>query len=135
MIELSNKPNIKLNKERIKELDKYLAQQEDFITLAKKAILSHYKVQYLKEELDIDKLSDKQMTRLDQCKDEKTRELYLKELPKHKVAYSYLYIRPNYIGDEVNKEDKTLDELDTATIKTINDWLEAKLTLYKTYLN
>ena len=135
MIELSNRANIKLDKERKAELDKYLAQQEDFITLAKKAILSHYKVQYLKEELDIDKLSDKQMTRLDQCKDEKTRELYLEELPKHKVAYSYLYIRPNYIGDEVNKEDKTLDELDTATIKTINDWLEAKLTLYKTYLN
>lgn len=135
MLELSNRPNTKMDAKRTKEFTRYIESQEDFISLAKKWILTYYKVSRLQEELDVDSLSETQTNKLDNCKDKDSREKMLEELPKIKVAYSYLYVRPNYIGDEVNKEDRCLDDLDTATIKMINDWLVDKLKLYKDYLD
>ena len=134
MLELSNRPNTKMDAKRKKEFVRYVDAQKDFICLAKKWILTYYKVSRLQEELDVDSLSETQMNKLDNCKDPESREKMLEGLPKHKVAYTYLYVRPNYIGDEVNKEDKCLDDLDTDTIKMINDWLADKLKLYKDYL-
>jgi len=119
-----------LTKERIKALKTYSELQPKYVDLAKKWLARHFSIKYLQEELDIDSLSEEQCKRIDNCKDEATREHIQKDLPKKDVAYSLFYITPYGIGDEVNKQDVTVDDLDTYIIEDINTRIQARLDLY-----
>lgn len=123
--------NIKdLTVDREMKLKEYTELQPKFAELAKKGVARHFMIRYLNEELDIDNLSEEQCKRLDNCKDEETREHLSKDLPKHDVGYNIFYISPYGIGDEVNKQDVSVDQLDTYIIEAINERIKARLDLY-----
>ena len=119
-----------LTTERKKAIKLYTDLQPKYSELAKAGVARHFIIKYLNEELDVDSLSETQCKKLDNCKDEATREHLSKELPKHDVAYSLFYITPYGIGDEINKMDVTVDDLDTYIIEAINERIQSRLDLY-----
>ena len=106
-----------LTEERKEVIKEYIDLQPKYSELAKWGISRHIMIRYLNEELDIDRLSEEQCKRLDQCKDSETREHITKDFHKTNVPYNLFYITPYNIGDEINKQDVTVDSLDTYVIK------------------
>jgi len=121
----------KLTPKRKKAIKEYTTIQEAFKELAIAGVVRHFIIRYVQNELDIDNLTDEQNKRLDNCKDDETREHLSKELPKTDVEYNLFYITPYWIGDEVNKRDVTIEELDTDIIEAINERIKTRIDLYK----
>lgn len=119
-----------LTTERVKAIKEYTDLQPKFAEMAKKGVGRYFMIKYLNEELDIDSLSEAQCKRLDNCKDADARELVSRDYPKTDVAYNLFYITPYGIGDEVNKQDVSVDILDTYVIEAINERIQKRLDLY-----
>lgn len=116
--------------ERKEAIEDYIELQEWFKELAIKGLCKHFMIQYLNDELDIDSMSEEQMKRLDNCKDEETREHLSKDLPRKDRSYDLFYITPYSIGDEINRKDVTAEQLDTYIIKEINTRIKTRIDLY-----
>lgn len=120
-----------LTPERVEAMKEYSTLQEQFKELAIKGIVKHFIINYSQEELDIDSLTEEQQKRLDNCKNDETREHLSKDLPKIDNEYPLFYITPWGIWDEVNRKDVTIEELDTYVIEAINERIKTRVDLYK----
>lgn len=133
-MDLVNIPNKELTPEREDAIREYLGLQEDFVLLAKKGVMAQFKINYTQEELDVDALTETQQNKLDNCKDEESREKMLKDLPKHLQEYPALLVRPYVIIDMNSRQETDMDELETNAIEVINTGLKGKIELYTALL-
>jgi hypothetical protein len=70
------------------------------------------------------------MKKLDNCKNEETREHLSKELPKIDIAYDMYCISPYRIEEIKYKYILPVDQLDTYIIEEINKRIQTRLDLY-----
>lgn len=119
-----------LTPERIEAIKTYTSLQLQYTELAKKWLCRYFIIKYLKNEVDIDALSETQMTRLDNCKDTKTREKFKATLPHTDVPYDAYCISPFTIEETTSKCIIPIDYIDTYIIEEINTRIKTRLNLY-----
>ena len=119
-----------LTPERVKAIKEYVDMQEKYKELAQTWVTGYFFIKYLNEELDVDNLSEEQQKRLDNCKDNETREHLMKDLPKVDTPYDLYCISPFRIEEVVNKYIMPVDQLDTYIIEEINKRIKTRLDLY-----
>lgn len=124
---------IQITQERDEEIKRYIINQDKLEILKEKNLCKYFEINYQKEELDIDKLTEDQRNKLDKAS-ESEREALLKKYPKTMQSYSMWAILPFEIQNTLANRVISIDHIETDTLKLINDRTESRINLYSEYI-
>ena len=124
---------IKLDTARKKAIEKYLELQEVYQKLYNMCLVQKFTLYREQEEIDIDKLTEDQIKKMDKAS-KSEREALMKKYPTCIQEYDTYLIAPYYIWDSKQRQDICIDALDTEIIKLINERVEIEIKDYKQFI-
>ena len=120
---------IKIDEERKIEIQKYIENQNKFKKLSDLNILKYFEINYQKKEINIEKITKEEIEEIKKNKDDKN-----KKYPMKLYSYSMWAILPNEIQNILINKIVSIDNIDTDTLRIINDRTGNRIELYKNFI-
>lgn len=120
---------IKIDEERKIEIQKYVENQNKFKKLSDLNILKYFEINYQKKEINIEKITKEEIEEIKKNKDDKN-----KKYPMKLYSYSMWAILPNEIQNILINKIVSIDNIDTDTLRIINDRTSNRIELYKNFI-
>lgn len=121
---------IKIDEERKIEIQKYVENQNKFKKLSDLNILKYFEINYQKKEINIEKITKEEIEEIKKNKDDKN-----KKYPMKLYSYSMWAILPNEIQNILINKIVSIDNIDTDTLRIINDRTSNRIELYKNFFS
>lgn len=121
---------IKIDEERKIEIQKYIENQNKFKKLSDLNILKYFEINYQKKEINIEKITKEEIEEIKKNKDDKN-----KKYPMKLYSYSMWAILPNEIQNILINKIVSIDNIDTDTLRIINDRTSNRIELYKNFFS
>lgn len=120
---------IKIDEERKIEIQKYIENQNKFKKLSDLNILKYFEINYQKKEINIEKITKEEIEEIKKNKDDKN-----KKYPMKLYSYSMWAILPNEIQNILINKIVSIDNIDTDTLRIINERTSNRIELYKNFI-
>lgn len=120
---------IKIDEERKIEIQKYIKNQEKFKILSDLNILKYFEIYYQKKEINIEKITKEEIEEIKKNKDDKN-----KKYPMKLYSYSMWAILPNEIQNILINKIVSIDNIDTDTLRIINERTSNRIELYNDFI-
>lgn len=120
---------IKIDEERKIEIQKYIENQNKFKKLSDLNILKYFEINYQKKEINIEKITKEEIEEIKKNKDDKN-----KKYPMKLYSYSMWAILPNEIQNIIINKIVSIDNIDTDTLRIINERTSNRIELYNDFI-
>ena len=120
---------IKIDEERKIEIQKYIENQNKFKKLSDLNILKYFEINYQKKEINIEKITKEEIEEIKKNKDDKN-----KKYPMKLYSYSMWAILPNEIQNIIINKVVSIDNIDTDTLRIINERTSNRIELYNDFI-